>query len=324
MLETDRIGKYFEPSSILFTEYLNEWITKYATIYLKPNSVDSYNSVIENHISKKFGSYPLKDITTAELQDWLIELLNKYSRSTVKIIMSCLRSSLRWAVANRRYITANPMDNVKLPPNRKLRKGPGIFTSEDITKIFDKFSYGNKIHIVCILSYYTGMRLGECLALTWNHINMNEKKINISGTVYDKNGSPEITTTKTSSSVRTISFGTKLYNELKKHKLWQSKNQLKYGSLYKRNDFVCTNERGKLLTSNDMRYFGTWCHKELDHGSFHSFRHTHASMLLEHGLPLDYVSKRLGHSSIYITADVYDTITDKREKDAADAMDSFL
>lgn len=37
-------------------------------------------------------------------------------------------------------------------------------------------------------------------------------------------------------------------------------------------------------------------------------------MLIEHGLPLDYVSKRLGHSSIYTTANVYDTVTDKREK----------
>ena len=47
-------------------------------------------------------------------------------------------------------------------------------------------------------------------------------------------------------------------------------------------------------------------------------------MLLEHGLPIDYVSKRLGHSSIYTTANIYDTITDKREKDAVNAMDAFL
>lgn len=47
-------------------------------------------------------------------------------------------------------------------------------------------------------------------------------------------------------------------------------------------------------------------------------------MLLEHGFKMDYVSKRLGHSSIYTTANIYDTITDKREKDAVDAMEAFL
>lgn len=322
--ETDRTGKYFEPSTLLFSEYLKEWMTKYAQIYLKQNTVDAYDSVIKSHINKRFGLYCLKDITTAELQDWLIELLNTYSRPTVKSIMSCLRSSLRWAVSNRRYILSNPMDNVKLPPCRKTSQKPKIFTEEDIRKIFEKFSYGNKIHIVCALSYSTGMRLGECLALTWNCIDLKKRTIKVSGTVYDKNSAPTITSTKTTSSERIVTFGDKLYDELKQQKVWQYKNQLKYGSLYKKSDFVCTTENGRLITSNTMRYFGVWCHKTLGYGSFHSFRHTHASMLLEHGLPLDYVSKRLGHSSIYITANVYDTITDKREKDAVDVMNSFL
>lgn len=324
MAETDRTGKYFEPSAMLFKDYLHEWIKKYASVYLKPNTVDLYESVIQNHIIVQFGLYKLMDITTAELQDWLIELLDQYSRSTVKTIMSCLRSALRWAVANRRYLVMNPMDNVTLPPCHTAAAKPKLFTSNDIHKIFEKFSYGNKIHIVCALSYYTGMRLGECLALTWNHINLDDRTIQVVGTMYDKNSLPTITSTKTVSSERTILFGSKLYNELKKQKLWQFKNSLKYGPLYKKNDFVCTTEKGRMITSNTMRYFGAWCHKKLGYGSFHSFRHTHASMLLAHGLPLDYVSKRLGHSSIYTTANIYDTITDKREKDAVNVMETFL
>ena len=103
--------------------------------------------------------------------------------------------------------------------------------------------------------------------------------------------------TKTLASVRIVSFGEKLYNEFKKQELWQAKNRLKYGSQYKVTGFVCTLKNGRIMTSNSAHYFGSWCRKELGYGSFHSFRHTHASMLLEHGLPLDYVSKRLGHSS---------------------------
>lgn len=56
--------------------------------------------------------------------------------------------------------------------------------------------------------------------------------------------------------------------------------------------------------------------KEFHNGSFHSFRHTHATMMLENNIELDYVSKRLGHSSIATTANIYDTITDKRNKEA--------
>ena len=324
MIETDRSGKYFEPSEMLFGLFLEEWIEKYVVHYMKPNTIDSYTSTIKNHIIPKFGNFPLSEITTAVLQDWIIELKNTYSKSTVKTIMSCLRSALRWAVANRNYLSLNPMDNVKLPPYRSSFNKIKIFSNDDITAIFEKFPYGHQIHMPCTLAYYTGMRLGECLALLWDNIDMDNRTIRITGTIYDKNGIPKIMSTKTKSSTRTISFGSKLYNELKNHKVWQEKNRLKYGSKYKLNNFVCTMKNGKPMTSNNIKYFNMWCRDTFGYGSFHSFRHTHASLLLEHGLPLDYVSKRLGHSSIYTTANVYDTITDKREQEAVDKMESFL
>lgn len=55
-----------------------------------------------------------------------------------------------------------------------------------------------------------------------------------------------------------------------------------------------------------------WCKEELGHGTLHSFRHTHATMLLELGESLEMVSKRLGHSSISITSRVYSHVLNKR------------
>lgn len=118
MAEQDRSGKYFEPSAMLFDSFLQEWLEKYVQNYLKPATMDAYSTVIRNHISPAFGKWKLRELTTASFQDWLLELTDSYTRSTLKVIMSCLRSSLRWAVANRRYLLHNPMDNVTLPPCR--------------------------------------------------------------------------------------------------------------------------------------------------------------------------------------------------------------
>lgn len=327
MAEQDRTGKYFEPSAMLFETFLTEWLDNYADHYLKPNTIDAYEAAIRIHINPTFGSWKLRELTTAALQDWIIQLTSKYAKSTVKSIMSCLRSALRWAVANRRYILTNPMDNVKLPPYRNIPGKPKVFTPEAIQAIFDKFPPGRPIHMPCVLSYYTGMRLGECLALTWDNVDMASRTIQVTSTSYDKKGLPKITNTKTSSSARTITFGSKLYEELKVQKIWQDKNRFKAGRFYredKHHKFICTMDDGRQMTSNNVKYFGMWCKEHYPGTSFHSFRHTHATMLLEHGLKLDYVSKRLGHSSIYTTANIYDAITDSREKEAVDAMEQIL
>lgn len=327
MAEKDRTGKHFEPSDMSFDDFLREWLDKYVQNYLKPATMDAYSAAIRNHISPAFGTQKLRDLTTAAFQDWLIELTSKYTKSTLKVIMSCLRSALRWAVANRRYLLINPMDNVMLPPCRTLPKSPNIFTPEAIQVIFKKFPQGHPIHMPCVLSYYTGMRLGECLALEWCNIDMTARTIRVVGTAYDHAGPTKILTPKTASSVRVITFGSKLQAELKAQLLWQNTNRFHYGALYKEgteHHFVCTMPDGRQMTSNNTKYFNMWCKEDFPGTSFHSFRHTHATMLLEHGFKMDYVSKRLGHSSIYTTANIYDTITDKREKDAVDAMEAFL
>ena len=106
--------------------------------------------------------------------------------------------------------------------------------------------------------------------------------------------------------------------------IYLPKNHRLYGDDYVESDFVCTREDGRPMNSNDMRYFNMWCKKEFGGGSFHSFRHTHATMMLENNIELDYVSKRLGHATIATTANIYDTITDKRNREAMKKLDSIL
>lgn len=326
MNQLDETGALPKKQEITVMPFLQEWLEKDVRINLGPNTYDSYAGIIKWHIGARFGTYQLEDLTTSEIQDWINSLKQDgYSRSTVKSIFTVFNDAMRWAVANRQYIETNPMANVKMPKFDVPRKKPVIFSHQQIQIIFHTFPVGHKYYAPCIIAYCTGLRVGECLALQWSHIDMENRTLTVDSTLYDKKGAPVCKATpKTKSSLRTIPFNETLYKALLRHKSQQAKNRHLYGKDYAENDFVCTRPDGRPMNSNDMRYFNMWCKKVFGGGSFHSFRHTHATMMLENNIELDYVSKRLGHSSIATTANIYDTITDKRNKAAMKKLDAIL
>ncbi|WP_289001941.1 site-specific integrase [uncultured Megasphaera sp.] len=327
MCEVDRTGRYFEPSDMPYPVFLAEWLEKDVLISCKPATYDSYSAMVRNHLDKRFQHTALKDLTPAILQDYLNGLKDTYSRSTLKVLSNVIRSSLRFAVSNRQYLLSNPMVNVRIPRYLPEPAKQRVFSPEQIQQIFTRFPPGNKLHMPCMLAYCTGMRLGECLALTWDHVDLNNQTLDVVRNCYDRLGTANFTGPKTAASIRTITFGAKLQRELDAQKLWQAQNQFKFGMHSKQQpgeNFVCTQECGKRVTSNNVAYFNQWCRQTFGGLSFHSFRHTHATLLIEHGLAIDYVSKRLGHTSVYTTANIYDSVTDKREKEAVDIMDAVL
>lgn len=325
MITIDTQGIYAKPCEKLMSKCLDEWMDKYVSVNLKQNTIDSYESNVRIHIIPAFGEYPLKSMTTSLLQDWLNEQRVRYSRSTLKTFHTILKRSFEWFLTNRKYIKTNPMDHVTIPRYDKLPTKVRAFTKEEINTIFTKFDNEHRFHMPIILSYLTGMRLGECLALTWDDVDMKNRTIHVVSSLYDKQGTPvRGETPKTASSIRIITYGQKLHDELVRQQWRQNDSRNRAGSFYRESGLVCTDDDGRPLTSSALRYFGQWCHKQFGAGSFHALRHTHATRLIEKGLGLDYVSKRLGHSSISTTADIYDDITVEREAEAVRLMDKIL
>ena len=88
-------------------------------------------------------------------------------------------------------------------------------------------------------------------------------------------------------------------------------------------NLVCVSENGQFHGTDSMKYPSRIINNELGiRFNFHALRHTHATRLIETGVPVKAVSDRLGHSSSRITLDVYVKVTDKMKSDAVDAFES--
>lgn len=134
----------------------------------------------------------------------------------------------------------------------------------------------------------------------------------------DDNNNLKLTSLKTTASYRTIQLEGDILQELKMFKAIQDKLIDENDTFHRNKDgIIFQNYLGNYMTPSTVRdSIRDYCKKAgVEYKGTHGFRHTHAVLLLESGVRLLYVSRRLGHESIRTTADDYSDITDKMEED---------
>lgn len=325
LMDLDATGHYHEPSDLSFSDYLDQWMRDYVKINLKYNTQLSYQKIIENHLRPALGFYKLKNLSPHQLQEFInSKKIAGYKKSTAALILNVLSRALKYAVQPCGFLKTDPSQYVKLPKFNNYHDEIKTLTNEQFQALLAAFPRGTKFHFPLLLGYYTGMRIGECLALTWEHINFIDKTIKIRQTMIDKKDHliPEIP--KTKASIRDILYGKTLETILKDHKKWQKENQLRYGKAYKINQYVCTDSYGNNVNFNHIRYLSIYCKKKLGFKfNFHMLRHTHATLLIANGADLKDVSRRLGHANLATTADIYAHVTKQMQNKTVSILENL-
>ena len=249
--EYNNAGTVFEPTEITVADYLNQWFDLYCKTNLKYNTQVGYLRIIQGHLIPKFGMYRLKAITPAILQEYAVELkMSGNARSHLVGILSVFSAALNYAVEPMHYIASNPMQYVKFPKVEKAPRQRIILTLDEWNRIVDRFPSDSRYYIPLMIGFYTGLRISETFALTWDDIDFDKREISVNKQivkrnfgadvrkVVEKKGKKELrsswyfTTTKTESSKRTVKFGETLYQALKQAHKEQLKNELKYAEYY--------------------------------------------------------------------------------------------
>ena len=176
------------------------------------------------------------------------------------------------------------------------------------------------------LAIHTGMRQSELIGLKWEDIDWKLSTIQVKRQVrHFKGGSYSFMEPKSKSGVRTIMLGKQALELLKNHKREQQ-IMINSSKDWIALDLVFPSNAGTPITASNIRRAFRRLLKAsgLPKIRFHDLRHTAASLMLNHGIPVLIVSKRLGHSKPSITIDVYGHLIPSRQEAAAQLMDDLM
>ena len=283
-------GTYKEIPKTKFREFSRTWLKTYAEVHVKTSTLARYRDIINRLLIPAWGHVYLSNLTAIQIQNFLAERLKAVSPQTVSIEIGLIKGMFKHA-CHLGYIKVNPSEHTKRP--RVTRAGIEILKPEEIAKLLAEISGRYRLaFLTCIL---TGLRAGELWALRWPDIDFQALQIDVRQSLWRG----QFQTPKSKSSMRRIDIPEKLAHEIEKWRLASRPND---------QDLVFPNTQGRPACHDNVvkRHFEPALKRAgFRHVSFHSLRHTNASMRISAGQNIKYIQTQLGHSSIQITLDIY-------------------
>jgi integrase len=313
-------GVDHQAGRVTLMDYLEQWLNT-ARLSLRLKTAQQYEQVIRKHITPRIGSIPVSELRLVKVEAFYSELLQcGVGVRTVRIVHAVLHRALEKAV---RYqlILSNPTHGAALP---KESQGEMRILEPDQVSQFLIAAKGSRFEALYYLAITTGMRQGELFGLKWTDLQWQSGKLHIQRQVQNVPGVGwAFVEPKTRSGRRTIHLSENVLQVLREHK--QSQEILKQfaGEHWQENNLIFPSKVGTPFDRSNLR---ADFNRILDQAGlprirFHDLRHTAASILLNQGVPVIVVSRRLGHSKASITLDVYGHLINEMDGEAARVMD---
>lgn len=249
------------------------------------------------------------------------ELTNNYMLHLHRLLSSILEKAVKWQV-----LLYNPCKRVEAPKiDRKEAEYLDETQAQQLIECLQAEPLQYRVMITVLL--YTGMRRGELCGLEWDDIDFDNCLIDISRTSLYLSGKGVFDdTTKTESSKRVIKIPYEAVNALKEHQIEQIKERFKLGDRWQDSGKVFTQCNGKPIHPDTISgWFSRFIKKnDLPPIHLHSLRHTNASLLIASGVDLRTVSKRLGHSNMTTTSNIYTHAIKSADERAAELLNDIL
>ena len=320
----------FTPSDQNYTvqEWMEIYFNKWYKNRVSANTYDNTYSLVKNHLYPVLGDILLTDLDASMIQEAYPKMFASkttkkykqcnYSDGTIKIFTAAFKGALTCA-QNEGLIRKNPHYGVVVPKTGEVKQ-VDAYTAEDQKKIVEYTRDKDDINRVFYMLIATGMRVGECVALTWNDVNLDEGWIVVNKTAVNRRGHMVIQNhPKTEQSVRKIYIADNTRDFLKR--LRCSDKAGKEG-----NKLVFKNEHGNIYHTSALRsrWIKVCAELNIPYKGMHALRHSWATRALEKKVEVHTVSKMLGHKSVATTMDIYQSVFVEQKIKAAQIMNDVV
>ncbi len=304
-------------------------------ILAKENEV-RYSSLvkIKNCITKgvlpTLSDKQIAKLTVKQMQEWKNETAKiGFAQTTLRNYYGEFRQMLNYAV-KMGYIPKNPLtivgnfkESFELKPKDKIQ----YYTAEQFIKFITKAKKAAQekgtinewsYYVFFNIAFYTGARKGEIYALKWSDIDGNIMHIRRS--IAQKYGKGNIETPpKNKSSYRDLQIPAPLMEILleQKERQLQDENFTEEYRICGGIDCI----RDSTVTNKNVEYANK---AGLPHIRVHDFRHTHATLLVNEGINIQEIARRLGHSNVEITWNTYSHLYPREEERAVNILDRIF
>lgn len=297
------VGRISAGGEVPFEAHLQEWYRDVASVETGILTHREYKRLMDKRIIPALGSITLNKLRPIHIKRFYASLLQDgLSPASVRKIHAVISGSLNYAVQMQR-ITSNPASRVSLPKAHRPPKRR--WTEEQLGTFMDAVRTSPHKALIMTLAY-TGMRLGEALALKWPCVDFERRVIHIREALKRSGPNPIFGPTKDHQE-RDVPMDEDLYRALREHRAAMLQTKLALGPEWNPWDVVFPNERGNPMSGDNFRK-RVWKPLIEEAGvpyiNIHGLRHTFATITAK---LTDAATLRdlLGHESAAFTMDEY-------------------
>lgn len=301
-----------------FADYFKTWYETYRLPKISKATASGYvfaYRVLVDH----FGTMQIKQIKRSTYQTFLNEYGKNHSLGTMRDLTSKIKSCVKSAIADG-IIAKDFTYNANIVHDKALTRNPEYLSINELKQLIQALNADlqpdNIKPYIILTAIYTGARFSEILALTWNDIDYLHRMIGINKSI-DYHYMTGFKPTKNESSKRTIRVNDELLrilSQLKANKtplvFFKTPQSFSFNISPDVNDYLKKTMKKAGIVKRNY--------------TFHSLRHSHVAYLLSQGIDIYAISKRLGHSNMTTTSNIYAYLIDEYKHKLDDEIERKL
>jgi integrase len=300
---------------------------------ITPRTAERYYELLANQIVPHIGQKPLQKLKPADIEAWHATLKTAGRKSgrgglstrTIRHAHRLLSKALKEGM--RHDLIVRNVAATEQPP--KVEGEEILVLDRDRVRLLVERLRGHSMYPVAITALFTGLRRGELLALRWCRVDLDsaDKHITVCEAIEETRAGIRFKTPKSRNSARDVSLPDVVVEALRDHRRQQLETRFALG-LGKLADDALVFPTPDGSPHSPRAFSREWGYVAASVGlpeiTFHALRHTHASHLIDAGIDVVKISRRLGHASPTITLGTYAHLFSKRDDKSSAAINAAV